>query len=191
MNADADECKSHRSGAIAKSMSEPSKVSDRLTEKQREVIELLLEHMTSKEIAAQLDVSHHTVDQRIGIAKKKFDVNTRSELVSAYKREMVSNQTDNGKPVYEESYIPTFAIPLSKDLTSDAESDLVLVDRKPREYSVSEAKPVSRRVVPEVFDGRLGSFWRIGAIAGLAAIMLLVGLAGLSMFGQLSELFGG
>ena len=172
-------------------MSEPQNVADRLTAKQREVLELLLEHMTSKEIAAQLGVSHHTVDQRIGIAKKKFDVFTRSELLSAYKRATSAGRKDNGKPVYENSYISASAIPLSKSVTSEIEGDLVKADRVSRQISEIEAKPVPNRVVPEIFDGRHGSFWRIGAIGGLAALMLLVGLAGLSMFGQLSDMFAG
>lgn len=40
-----------------------------LTAKQREVLDLLIQHMTSKEISRQLGISPHTVDQRIMLAR--------------------------------------------------------------------------------------------------------------------------
>lgn len=40
-----------------------------LTRKQRQVLDLLIEHKTSKEIARRLSISPHTVDQRTQFAK--------------------------------------------------------------------------------------------------------------------------
>src|SRR5262245_49126162 len=57
-----------------------------LTDKQREVLDLLLEHKTSKEIARLLRISPHTVDQRIQFAKDKLGANSRSEAAVAYRR---------------------------------------------------------------------------------------------------------
>ena len=43
-----------------------------LTAKQREVLDLLIEHKTSMEIARRLGISPHTVDQRIQFAKRSW-----------------------------------------------------------------------------------------------------------------------
>ena len=57
-----------------------------LTAKQREVLDLLIEHKTSKEIARQLGISPHTVDQRIQFAKEKLGASSRSEVAQLYRR---------------------------------------------------------------------------------------------------------
>lgn len=51
----------------------------KLSDAQRECLRLVNLHLTSKEIAIQLDVSRHTVDQRIDLACKKLGVSTRKE----------------------------------------------------------------------------------------------------------------
>ena len=54
------------------------------TRKQREVIELLGEGLTSKEIAARLGVSPAAVDQRISWAIKKCQVENRRALTQLF-----------------------------------------------------------------------------------------------------------
>lgn len=54
-----------------------------LTAKQCEVLDLLIEHQTSKEISRKLGISPHTVDQRIMLARAKLNVGTRSEVAQA------------------------------------------------------------------------------------------------------------
>src|SRR5690242_15958530 len=72
-----------------------------LTAKQREVMDLLIQHKTSKEIARRLSISPHTVDQRIQFAKEKLGANTRSEAAVAYRR-LVETY---GQLTYDESGI--------------------------------------------------------------------------------------
>ncbi len=57
-----------------------------LTAKQREVLDLLIEHKTSKEIARHLRISPHTVDQRIQFAKEKLGASSRNEAAAVYRR---------------------------------------------------------------------------------------------------------
>src|SRR5690606_11226820 len=57
-----------------------------LTPKQREVLDLLIEHKTSKEIGRELGISPHTVDQRIQFAKEKLGASSRSEVAQLYRR---------------------------------------------------------------------------------------------------------
>jgi DNA-binding CsgD family transcriptional regulator len=60
---------------------------EKLSDAQRECLRLVNVHLTSKEIALRLDVSRHTVDQRIDLACEKLGVSTRKEaarLFAAY-----------------------------------------------------------------------------------------------------------
>jgi DNA-binding CsgD family transcriptional regulator len=52
---------------------------DRLTEGQRECLRRVLRHQTSKDIARELGISPHTVDQRLRIAAKTLGVASRIE----------------------------------------------------------------------------------------------------------------
>lgn len=51
-----------------------------LTCKQWAAVELLARHMTSKEIARELGISPHTVDQRIDTVRRILGVASRREL---------------------------------------------------------------------------------------------------------------
>ncbi|MBL0770096.1 helix-turn-helix transcriptional regulator [Sphingopyxis sp. DHUNG17] len=58
----------------------------RLTEKQRACLDLLIEHKTSKEIARLLDISKHTVDQRLNLARDTLGVRDRNETAFIYRQ---------------------------------------------------------------------------------------------------------
>ena len=58
----------------------------RLTEKQRACLDLLIEHKTSKEIARLLDISKHSVDQRLTTARDTLGANDRNEVAFVYRR---------------------------------------------------------------------------------------------------------
>src|SRR5688572_13309105 len=51
----------------------------RLTEGQRACLRMVLQHMSSKDIARALDVSPHTVDQRLKVAIRTLGVASRVE----------------------------------------------------------------------------------------------------------------
>src|SRR6187455_753788 len=78
-----------------------------LTTKQREVLDLLIEHKTSKQIARQLGISPHTVDQRIFFAKEKLGAGSRSEVAVAYRRLLGVS----GRVTYQETRIAHQARP--------------------------------------------------------------------------------
>lgn len=56
-----------------------------LTDKQREVLELLAENRTSKEIAARLGVSDSAINQRIDPLRQRLGGVTRAELTRRYR----------------------------------------------------------------------------------------------------------
>jgi len=57
-----------------------------LTEKQREVLELVLLHRTNKEIARALDVSPSAIEQRLASAKVRLGVESRFDAALAYEQ---------------------------------------------------------------------------------------------------------
>jgi DNA-binding CsgD family transcriptional regulator len=176
-----------------------------LTDKQRDVLDLLLDHMTSKEIALHLDISPHTVDQRIGIARRKLNANSRSQLVQKY-RALASDDVGGiteqfapasgtqpsggiyGKPVYQDSYIVNDGSPALKTWSGGAENVRPVQGQTGAQSRFSSEPSDDLRVVPEIFDGRFGTYARIGTILSMAAMILILMLGGLAMFSELSAL---
>lgn len=98
-----------------------------LTHKQREVLDLLIQHKTSKEISRLLGISHHTVDQRIMLARAKLGVTTRGEVAQAYRKLVELYE----QPVYEFSHVgfpPLPGAPPLQENTEDEPSDAGLSD---------------------------------------------------------------
>lgn len=187
-----------------------------LTLKQREVLDLLIQHKTSKEISRLLGISHHTVDQRIMLARAKLGVATRGEVAQAYRKLVEAYE----QPVYEFSHVGFPPLPgapplqeFTKDERSEAElaqattanpdQNLVGNERARDATAASKSIPVFSpvgagadspdsegyyRVLPEMFDGPNGTLVRLGFIGGLTVFMILIVLGGLSMFAQLSSL---
>ncbi len=58
----------------------------RLTGKQRACLDLLIEHKTSKEIARLLNISKHTVDQRLNLARDTLGAQDRNETAFFYRQ---------------------------------------------------------------------------------------------------------
>lgn len=60
------------------------KTADELSEKQREVLDLLLDRRTNKEIAAILGVSASAVEQRLQSIRRRMGVTSRAEIARTY-----------------------------------------------------------------------------------------------------------
>lgn len=156
---------------------------DGLTDKQRQVLDLLIQHKTSKEIARRLSISPHTVDQRIQFAKEKLGARTRSEAAVAYRRLLETY----GQMTYEESGLAEPGLPV--DEASGPQGPLPVSSLRQRFRSRPPHGPEADfQVVPEPFDGRYGTLVRLGSIFAIALFLVLVVLGGLAMFNQLSLL---
>lgn len=59
----------------------------RLSPREREILHLLAEQWTDREIAAQLTLSPHTVHRHVAAVRRKLNVRTRQEAVRQYLRE--------------------------------------------------------------------------------------------------------
>jgi DNA-binding CsgD family transcriptional regulator len=155
-----------------------------LTDKQREVLDLLIEHKTSKEIARLLGISPHTVDQRIFFAKEKLGAASRNEAAAAYRRLIAVS----GRTTYESSRIAAPAA--TGQGVTGLLAGRVLALRHP-ELSQPGSQALTEldfRVVPEWFDGRYGTLVRLSAIIAIAVFMVIFVLGGLAIFSQLSEM---
>ncbi|WP_295636012.1 helix-turn-helix transcriptional regulator [Novosphingobium sp.] len=171
------------------------KVFDELTAKQREVLDLLIQHKTSKEISRALGISPYTVDQRINLARAKLGLANRNEVAHVY-RQLVSTYQ---QPVYEPSYIAPS--PFSVDRQRRDDMEVETLSKVPQLASAAHAiTPAYGRiaatagggpaadyyhVLPEMFDGPYGTVLRLGYMTGIALFLMLVALGGMAMFSQL------
>jgi len=155
-----------------------------LTAKQREVLDLLIEHKTSKEIARELGISPHTVDQRIQFAKEKLGAGSRSEVALLYRRLIEIC----GQLTYEDSRIALSPEQAESGPGTQA-GPLSALRRRERTWSDQPRETeADYPVVPELFEGRYGTLIRLGAIIAIAVFLVILVLGGLAIFSQLSEM---
>lgn len=175
------------------------KILEELTPKQREVLDLLIQHKTSKEISRDLGISPHTVDQRIMLARAKFKVGSRNEVAQAYSRLVSDGDPKSAdlrayqQPVYQNSDVADLELSGQSALQEDA----VAADRtafrdalagEPAQATEAQTEQF-HHVLPEAFNGPHGTLLRLGAMTAISIMLILVGLGGLSMFAQLSAMF--
>jgi DNA-binding CsgD family transcriptional regulator len=152
-----------------------------LSLKQREVLDLLLQYKTTKEIARELSISPHTVEQRLRFAREKLGASRRGDLIAAYLRYRSLYE----ETVYEESPIAASAFPLSQARQPGGESYLVVGHQAPAMGQQRDEKIV---LVPAIFMGPTGGLMRVGAVFAIAAAAITVGISGMAMFQELSRI---
>jgi DNA-binding CsgD family transcriptional regulator len=145
-----------------------------LTTKQREVLDLLLHHKSSKEIARSLNISRYTVDQRITGARQKLGLSSRSELARAYSQWLdICEET-----AYEPSHVANDDNS-SQVTPRDQSADPVFMLSDAT--SISMELPWHLQPEPpsglEAIDGRFGIFGRVLVIPVLAVLLALLALA--------------
>ena len=130
---------------------------ERLTEGQRECLRRVLRHMSSKEIARELGISSHTVDQRLRIAMHALGTTSRVEAAKL----LVARE--QGAAYQSSVYQPLYIAP-----TAEA--------RRPSTATVG-------RVDLGIWQ-RLGSIMLVGIGSALAFGALLAGLQALAQLTQ-------
>ena len=153
-----------------------------LTAKQREVMDLLIEHKTSKEIGRLLDISPHTVDQRIRLARERLGARSRGEAAAVYRR-LVETY---GQMTYENSYLAD--VTTADDTGAGTQGPLRECSHPERAPSAQPGTGAEVKVVPELFEGRYGTLMRLGAIVAIAVFFVILVLGVLAILSQLSEL---
>jgi DNA-binding CsgD family transcriptional regulator len=176
---------------------EPDRLAS-LTQKQRDVLDLLVEFKTSKEISRILSISPHTVDQRVDASKAKLGAASRAELALLY-RELLEQSGAQEVPGLQRA--------ISERLTYES-SDIALSETSrhfpsrvgPAFVPPHDPEPGNSvvpdnddevRVVPELFDGRWGTLARLVTILAITVLICVAFLGGLAIFVQVSHLVGG
>ncbi|WP_428333492.1 helix-turn-helix domain-containing protein [Novosphingobium sp.] len=172
-----------------------------LTPKQCQVLDLLIQHKTSKEISRLLGISPHTVDQRILLARAKLNVATRNETAQAYRRLLAERDKTSSPDIYQQSVYGSsdmaepeqWAQVLEREATDDdvrtglpAEPDRIRIPPRPRaDLLPGGTVRAYHHVLPEAFDGRGGTLLRLGAIVAIAMCMTLLILGGMAIYTEL------
>ena len=156
-----------------------------LTDKQRAVLDLLVQFKTSKEISRILAISPHTVDQRVEAAKSKLGAASRAELALVYRQLLGTSQTSE-RVTYEDSYVAE--PPVSPQQSSAVGTAIAPPNDPEPSNDVVPDTYVDLQVVPEIFDGRWGTVARLATIVAIAALFCIAFLGGLAIFVQLSNL---
>lgn len=155
-----------------------------LSEKQRDALDLLLHHKTSKEIARDLGISPHTVEQRLRGAKQRLGVSRRSDLATAYRQLLLLCE----ETVYQESDIEIPALKLSNERETTASLELYSPRQDRSSLSSVNESVEYVHLAPAIFEGRSGTWVRIGAVFAIAAAIIILAIGGMAMFEQLSRL---
>lgn len=157
-------------------------VLESITERQRAVLDLILEHRTSKEIARELGIAPNTVDQRLNAARDKLGARNRAETARIYSNlRQLCGETTCGSPVIESDR--------AFQQTEYREADLSPV------FMLNDASVLGAggwdRLEPASFPGARvpdSKLWRLGIIVAMAVGIAILVAAVLSMMNALNAL---
>lgn len=180
---------------------------DELTDGQRQCLRLVLAHKTSKQIALDLGLSHHTVDQRLRFAIKTLGVQNRTEAAL-----MLAEAEENhdyrswsmSTPSFQKSSIPPLVSPVAIDPAMDMDYDEVLArDAEKQPHTLHDYQ--SNSTVANMFQqnppflpgidlktirkNTMSTYARLGAIAALSALSILIFAVTISSLNSLSALY--
>lgn len=169
---------------------------EKLTEPQKQCLRLVAELLSSKEIARILEISHHTVDQRLKRAQSLLGVSGRAEAA----RVLMSHEA--GLPqddlagydalVHQSSDVPNFRYARNAGASvgewspSAGSVETELREERPFFFEKAEDSPEQSALFSALFETRRENQLSTGArlaamlaivISGLVAFALLVNLA--------------
>jgi len=160
-----------------------------LTEKQHEVMRLVSENRTSKEIAWNLGISESAVNQRIEGVRNRTGFPPRAELARTYRQYISDLEFSCNDITGKIPQVPSAAGSPSFPGQDNPDEDLVLAD--PLTFPVSAPWQDGRhiRVVPEVLDGANAGLSRVVAMVAIAGGLLAVAMVGLGVAQALTNVF--
>lgn len=159
---------------------------DGLTSKQVEVLDLLIMHRTTKEIARELAIAPNTVDQRINGVRDKWGTANRKDTARYYAHLLELC----GKPTWGYSRLDhegREGDADDRDLPVDPVfvlSDATLPGRYPDWFDDGDVRPTGL----EALDARFGRFGRVAVILVLALMMAMTLAAVLAIADALGRL---
>jgi len=148
---------------------------DRLNDGQRDCLRLVLAHLNSKEIARELGVSPHTVDQRLRIAMRILGAQSRFEAARIFAR---LDQENSYQPlIYQSQPLASDPEPASSSAQPDRPDE-------PREHRsllhriLAFGPPLGGSTNELSIDGRILAMIRAAVLTGVGVVTLLLLLAG-------------
>jgi DNA-binding CsgD family transcriptional regulator len=161
-----------------------------LTTKQCEVLGLLAENRTTKEIAARLQVSDSAVNQRIEPLRQRFGGITRAELARRYRDYLACRESEACKAFTGKS----FQLP-----SMDSGAQVADRDGRPGRFEFRDSMTFehgppwhepAREIVPRLLDGKHAVWVRGIAILLLLVLIIAALVLGLTAAQVLTETFG-
>ena len=173
----------------------------KLTEGQRDCLRRVLMHQTSKDIARDLGISPHTVDQRLRVATKTLGVSSRIEAARALARSENLDIEGYQSTVYQsplvapEDATPSFGSTAEGDRNTVAHERIELARERQLTYQafVPQAHlPIGLPLPLHAGEAnQLDPWQRLGWIAAIAVAVTLAFGALLAGVGSLSALYQG
>lgn len=134
-----------------------------LTAKEREVLDLLTEHLTTKLIARKLGTHPNTIDRRVSRVRERWETVDRNDTVRRYKELLaVCGKTTHASEVVDSRPVEMEQVddPVSDvDMILTADPTLDIVDRGQTSPFAAE-----RPVAMQALDVKLGKLGRLGLV---------------------------
>lgn len=156
-----------------------------LTQKQRDVLDLVIEHKSSKEIARALRISPYTVDQRVTAVRQKLKLSSRAEVARVY----AQHKAVCGETAYDFPHVDSaFSFGNDDGQEEVSESLYTLSDVHVIEAHAPWHLTASDSFTLEAFDSRFGIWGRVFAVLAFAVLLAITFLAVASIAQTLNNL---
>jgi len=160
----------------------------RLTPKQHEVLRLVAENRTSKEIAWDLGISESAVNQRIEGVRSRTGSPPRAELARTYRLYLYELQAACS-PLPDKNFQLSDGADTAASTGQDERLDQFgLADALTFNVAAPWQAERRLRIVPEVLDGANAGLSRTAAMVAIALGMLLLAMVGLGVVRALSDM---
>ncbi len=156
---------------------------EQLTPREREVLGLIVQHMTNKQVARELGIAETTVDKHLKNIRQKFGTRDR------YETARVAQLLEGWENPYPQ-------IPSGDETTKHSADPLADLPRT-AEFRLSDVLAIGQSDFPEIpapkgleaLDERFGKAWRIAAIPTIALILAMVVICVLAIAWMSSRIF--
>jgi DNA-binding CsgD family transcriptional regulator len=157
----------------------------RLSPKERELLDQILQHKSLKVIAHDLGVTPSAVDQRLKSARMKLGAADRNDAARRYSG-LLASCRESTYGFQELGNEPESTVTDTSEPPSG--STFTFHDSATIEVVPSWFERRNRSVVPDFLDENVGRLWRVIAIPVFAVAIAMLALALMAMAKSLSEL---
>lgn len=162
-----------------------------LSERQKQVLSLIDQRLTIKEIAGELGISETRVNQHIDTLKRRLNANTHRELAACYQKGLVAAISPPLRmPTGGKSQLPG-AEEARSSLGGVADGELTFADAHTFSVEAPWTKASEPRVVPPALDGQHAVLLRLALIAAMVCGILASLVLAITAADSLTQAVGG